>query len=105
ETAASVYGRPALWDGPFTGWVGYSAGEPVTTACTVVGGGAIGIYAVGTLPGQQRKGYGEAIVRHAIYSVQAAGKISRLVLQSSGAGHALYARMGFRDATRFSAYV
>ena len=41
-------------------------GEPVSTAAIVLGSGVVGVYNVATLPGHQRRGYGEAVMRHAL---------------------------------------
>lgn len=104
-TAEDVYGGAGLWEGPMTGWIGYADGEAVATACTVVSADAIGIYAVATEPRHQRKGYGEAVVRHAVEWAQGLTGLRRVVLQSSASGYPLYLAMGFRNVTRFSVYV
>ncbi len=85
-------------------WVGYSDGEPVSTAATVAGSGAVGVYNVATLPGHQRHGYAEAIMRHAIAFAHRGSDCSRTILQSSPQGLSLYERMGFRKVTRVEVY-
>lgn len=100
-----VYASEGLWRGPMKGWVGYSGGEPVSTAAIVVGGGAIGLYAVATHPEHQRRGFGEALVRVALETVRNQTGITTTVLQSSAAGYPLYVRMGYRNVTRFVVYL
>jgi ribosomal protein S18 acetylase RimI-like enzyme len=66
---------------------------------------ALGVYSLGTLPAFRRQGYGEALLRAAVSEVGRRTGLSRVVLQSTEAGYALYLRMGFRDATKFTVYL
>jgi ribosomal protein S18 acetylase RimI-like enzyme len=84
--------------------VGYSAGQPVTSAAVVMGAGAAGVYNVATIPGRQRKGFGETVVRHALEEVRREYGIERTILQSTPAGYHLYERMGYRTVTRVAVY-
>lgn len=94
-----VFENDAVWRN-FVSYVGYVDGEPVSTTAVIKGAGVNGIYNVATLPGHQRKGYGEAVMRHAIDEAGA----GPVVLQSTVAGFKLYERMGFRTITRVSVY-
>jgi ribosomal protein S18 acetylase RimI-like enzyme len=105
DMARTVYCSPLLWSGAMQGWVGYAGKSAVSTAAVVMGGGAVGIYAVATHPKHQRKGYGEALVRHAVGYASRETGIRRTVLQSSLAGHSLYSRLGYRQAGRFLVYL
>ena len=68
--------------------------------------GRVGSLLVGYLhPSYRRLGYGEATMRAALAEMQRRTGLDRIVLQSTEAGYALYRRMGFRDATRFSVYL
>jgi len=98
-----VFENEAVWQ-RFASFVGYVNGEPVSSAALVNGGGVIGLYNVATLPGSQRRGYGEALMRHAIADVQRRNGNGRIVLQSTPAGLRLYERMGFRTVTRVAVY-
>jgi GNAT superfamily N-acetyltransferase len=89
----------------FEGYVGYAAGRAVTTACTVCDDRAVGLYGVSTSPHEQRKGYGEAMVRHAIAQAAAARGLERSVLQSSLAGLPLYRTLGYRTVGGFSIHI
>jgi ribosomal protein S18 acetylase RimI-like enzyme len=98
-----VFNNDCVWE-RFASYVGYADGEPVSTAAIVEGGGALGVYNVATVPGYQRRGYGEAVMRHAIADRQKAVGVGRVILQSTPAGYRLYERMGFRTVTRVSVY-
>lgn len=105
NTAQQIYSNEALWAAPMTGWVGYRDGQPVTLACVVIGGGAAGVYSVGTLPAFQRRGYAETIVRHALQEARAEAGTDATVLQSTAQGLKLYTRMGYRPVTKFGVYM
>jgi GNAT superfamily N-acetyltransferase len=98
-----VFDNDSVW-GRFFGWVGYMDGEPVSTAATVIGGGAVGVYNVATMPEHQRHGYGETAMRHAVAEAQRQYGINQTILQSTPAGHRLYQRMGFRTVTNVAVY-
>src|SRR5579884_1594660 len=67
----AVYGAGRGWGGSMRGWVGYQEGRPICTTATIAWAGVIGIYSVGTLPAWQRRGYAEAVMRHAIERTRA----------------------------------
>ena len=98
-----VFDSESVWE-RFASYVAYFDGRPVSTAAAVVGGGAIGVYNVATLPGSQRRGFGEAVMRHALAEARREHSVERLVLQSTPAGLRLYERMGFRTITRVAVY-
>jgi GNAT superfamily N-acetyltransferase len=98
-----VFDNDSVWD-RFIGWVGYVDGEPVSTTATVIGGGAVGVYNVATMPEHQLRGYGETVMRHAVAEAQRRHGIGQTILQSTPAGHRLYQRMGFRTVTNVAVY-
>ena len=98
-----VFDNHTVW-GKFAGYVGYRDEDPVSTAAIVMGGGAIGVYNVATMPDQQRRGYGEAVMRYALAEAQREHGMERSILQSTPAGYRLYERMGYRTITRVSVY-
>jgi ribosomal protein S18 acetylase RimI-like enzyme len=95
-------GKP-VWN-RFVAYVGYSGGEPVTSAAVVIAAGAAGVYNVATVPGKQRLGFGETVMRHALEEVRREYGIDRTILQSTPAGYHLYERMGYRTVTRVAVY-
>jgi len=98
-----VFDSQAVWD-RFTAYVAYFNGMPVSTAAVVVGGGAIGVYNVATLPGDQRHGFGEALMRHALAEARREHGTLPVILQSTPAGLHLYQRMGFQTVARVAVY-
>ncbi len=99
-----VYESPTTWQGSLTGWVGYLDGEPVATTATVIAGGVAGVYAVGTLPQHRRRGYAEAVMRHALAQARLASGIEHSVLEASEQGYRLYERMGYRTVARYAVF-
>ena len=98
-----VFDSASVWD-RFMSFVGYADGEPVSTTSVVCGAGVIGVYNVATLPGSRRRGFGEAVMRHALDEVRKELGVERVILQSTPAGLALYERMGFRTVARVAVY-
>lgn len=98
-----VFDSESVWD-LFRAYVGYADGEAVSTAAIVLGGGVLGVYNVATLPGFQRRGFGERVMRHALADSEKDLGISRAILQSTPAGLRLYERMGFRTITSVAVY-
>ncbi len=98
-----VFDSETVWD-RFAGYVGFVDGEPVSTTAVVIGHEAIGVYNVATIPGFQRRGFGETVMRHAVEEARREHGIERLILQSTPAGYRLYQRMGFQVATSVAVY-
>lgn len=98
-----VFDSDSVWD-KFAGYVGYAGGEAVSTTAIVMGSGVVGVYNVATVPPQQRRGYGEALMRCAVAEAQRAHGVDQVILQSTPAGYKLYERMGFRTVTRVAVY-
>jgi len=82
-----------------------AAGRVVSICAVVAAAEVLGVYSLATHPSYRRLGYGEATMRAALAEMQRRTGLERIVLQSTEAGYALYRRMGFRDATRFSVYL
>ncbi len=100
---SEVFNSDAVWDG-FAAYVGYASGLPVSTAAVVMGSGAAGVYNVATLPGHQRQGYGEAVMRFALEDARKTHGVEATILQSTPAGLHLYERMGYRAITSVAVY-
>jgi len=98
-----VFDDARVWE-HFRAYVGYVGGVPVSTTAVVLGGNALGVYNVATLPEHQRSGYGEATMRAALVDARTAFGLERVILQSTVAGYRLYERMGFRTVTRVAVY-
>lgn len=100
---SQVFGNDDVW-AEFASWVGYADGIPVATAAAVAGAGVIGLYNIGTLPGYQRRGYGEAIMRHAIAEACREHGVEGTILQSTMQGLRLYERLKYRTVTSVLVY-
>ncbi len=98
-----VFESPSVWEN-FAAYVGYADQEPVATSAIVVGGGALGVYNVATMPGRQRQGFGETVMRYALEDARGRLGIRRSILQSTPAGLHLYERMGYRKVTTVAVY-
>ena len=99
-----IFEDPKVWKSGFVGYVGYLNGEPVSTAATVIAAGVVGVYNVATAPLYQRRGYGEALMRHALDQAREQSGIERTVLQSTPQGLNLYRRMGYSVVTNLQVY-
>jgi ribosomal protein S18 acetylase RimI-like enzyme len=100
----AIYESEKTWQTGFAGWIGYAGDLPVASTATIVTGSVAGVYAVGTLPTHQRKGYGEAVMRHALAEIERETGITRTVLQSSEAGYSLYSKLGYRTFCRYAVF-
>lgn len=98
---AEVFNQPRA---DFPCWVGYANGLPVATAASVNRNGVVGLYNIATMPDFREKGYGEAITRFALHAGLLESPGSRVILQATGQGLSLYARMGFRPVTRIQVF-
>lgn len=103
--AHTVYSREEAWRGDYQGFVGMLDGRAVAIVAIVPTAEALGVYSLATMPSLRRQGYGEALLRAAAAEMQRRTGVSRLVLQSTDAGYAMYRRMGFRDVTKFTVYL
>jgi ribosomal protein S18 acetylase RimI-like enzyme len=98
-----VFESPTVWD-HFVAYVGYADQEPVATAAIVVGGGALGVYNVATMPSRQRQGFGETVMRYALADAANRFGVRCSILQATPAGLHLYQRMGYRKVTTVAVY-
>jgi GNAT superfamily N-acetyltransferase len=81
-------------------YAGAVAGEVVATAVLVTTGTVAGIYWVGTLEPQRRRGYGEALTWAAVAAGQRAG-CTVASLQASAMGKPVYEKMGFAQVLEY----
>lgn len=103
-SAVRIYGQEDLWTGPMRGWIAYVRHRPVAIVTVVVAAGAAGVYSLGTLPQYRKRGYGRALLWHALEETRKATGITRSVLQSTEEGLRMYSKMGYRTVTRFSVF-
>lgn len=85
-------------------YIGYEDGRAVSTASAIVNAGQLYLALVATRPEAQRKGYGEATVRHALEAAYTATGLQRTSLHATDAGFPVYRRVGYHRTTRFMTY-
>jgi GNAT superfamily N-acetyltransferase len=88
---------------PWSYWVARLDGEPAGLGLTFVGGGAIGLYAIGTLPSARRRGVGTALTLVPMLQARDEG-VEVAILHSTPEGEKLYRRLGFKEYGRLSRF-
>jgi GNAT superfamily N-acetyltransferase len=96
-------GSVLLKSGMYT-YLGLENGVPVSAAATVATGNCLFLALVATAPEAQRKGYGEATVRKALFEGGKATGLTRTVLHASLAGAPVYERIGYRKVASIGFY-
>jgi GNAT superfamily N-acetyltransferase len=101
ETSLSLVKEHTLWHKHAYGFVAYEGDKPVSTATAIINEGCLFLFLVATMPEARCKGYGEALVRHALQTAYEATGISRTVLHATEAGYPLYLRLGYHPTAKF----
>ncbi|MET9395086.1 GNAT family N-acetyltransferase [Streptomyces sp. NPDC006624] len=97
-------GGSSLWKERVHAWLGLCDGVPVTCAATVEADGRLFVALVATDPGRQRRGYGEAVTRKALYEGARATGLTRATLHATAAGAPVYPRIGFEPNSPIGFY-
>ncbi|MZF87966.1 GNAT family N-acetyltransferase [Streptomyces sp. SID5643] len=84
------------WKSGVFAYLGLRDGVPVTCAATVEADGRLFVVLVATDPAWERRGYGEAVTRKALYEGARATGLTRATLHATAAGAPVYPRIGFR---------
>ena len=96
ETGRTGFVRSRLWKTDrIHAWLALENGEPVACAATIEDEGKLFLALVATAPASQRKGYGEAVVRKALYEGGKATGLKRTTLHATDAGRPVYAKIGY----------
>ncbi len=101
ETSLSLVKEQALWHEHAYGFVAYEGDQAVSTATAIINEGCIFLFLVATAPDARRKGYGEAVTRHALQTAYEASGIRRTVLHATEPGYPVYLRLGYRPTVKF----
>jgi GNAT superfamily N-acetyltransferase len=101
ETSLSLVTEHTLWQEHAYGFVAYEGDKPISTATAIINEGCLFLFLVATAPDARRKGYGEAVVRHALQTAYEATGIRRTVLHATEAGYPLYLRLGYHPTGKF----
>ncbi|MEO3754525.1 GNAT family N-acetyltransferase [Streptomyces sp. B6B3] len=96
EDGRDGLGGSTLWKREVHAYLGLRGDVPVACAATVEAAGRLFVVLVATDPEWQRRGYGEAVTRKALYEGARATGLTRATLHATAAGAPVYARIGFR---------
>jgi len=96
--ADSVLDTKAYFNNPARtfDFLALAGGVPVSTASVIELDGWLYVALVATDPDHRRKGYDEAVMRHALAVGAAEWKLSRTALDASAMGAPLYEQMGYQ---------
>jgi GNAT superfamily N-acetyltransferase len=99
-------GRAAMarspgWGEELWGCLAYHDGGAVATCAALRLNGCLHILRLATLPGMQRRRFGEAALRRALEMASQATGLTRTTLHSTAAGDVLYRRLGYRAVAQF----
>ena len=104
DACKPILGDPSFWTShvPALGRVG---GTPVASAAVLMIEGYRYVALVATRPDQQRRGYAEAVMRHALdVAATRYGEIPT-TLHATDAGRPIYARMGYDAIATHTAFI
>ncbi|MEU3610383.1 GNAT family N-acetyltransferase [Streptomyces sp. NPDC035033] len=85
-----------LWKETVHAYLGMRGDTPVTCAGAVEADGRLFVALVATHPEWERRGYGEAVTRKALYEGGRATGLTRATLHATAAGAPVYPRIGFK---------
>ncbi|EXU61763.1 acetyltransferase [Streptomyces sp. PRh5] len=86
----------ALWKNEVHAYLAMRDDLPVACAGTIAAEGRLFVVLVATEPEWQRRGYGEAVTRKALYEGSRATGLTHATLHATVAGAPLYPRIGFK---------
>jgi hypothetical protein len=104
ETGRAGLKQSQLWKERMQAWLGLENGVPVSTAAAIANEGSLFVALVAAMPAVQRKGYGEATTRKALYEGARETGLKRAVLHATDAGMPVYRRIGFQKVATFRCY-
>ena len=94
EAGKSLMAQPAFWNGHVPA-LGLAGAKPVSCAAVLMVDGLRYVALVATDPAQQRRGYAEATMRHALDVARERHGDVASVLHATEAGRPVYERMGY----------
>lgn len=99
-----TFGKRSFWDGHVAA-LGRVDGTPVASAAVLMIDGCRYVALVATTPARQRRGYAEAVMRHALDVAEATHGRTPTVLHATDAGRPIYARMGYDTIATHTAFI
>jgi GNAT superfamily N-acetyltransferase len=94
----------SIWKTRAFAYLGIAAGRAVSAASAIENEGSLFLALVATMPEAQRKGYGEATCRKALYEAWKSTGLTHSVLHATLAGAPVYARIGYEKVATMSFY-
>lgn len=104
DPAKPVLGSAAFWADKVLA-LGTAAGRPVASTAVFPVDGYRYVALVATQPGEQRRGYADAVMRSALAESVARFGDSPTVLHATDAGRPVYARMGYARLATHTAFI
>ena len=104
EPCKPTFGKRAFWEGHVAA-LGRVDGTPVASAAVLMIDGCRYVALVATTPDQQRRGYGEAVMRYALDVAETRHGRMPTVLHATDAGRPIYARMGYDTIATHTAFI
>lgn len=95
--AMATFRGSRLWRDEIFAYVAYEGSSPVACAGVCEVDGRLFLVLVATDPDRQRRGFGEAVTRKAIYEAIRSTGIERVCLQATAVGRPVYERIGLRQ--------
>jgi ribosomal protein S18 acetylase RimI-like enzyme len=104
DDAKALLAQPAFWDGHVPA-LGVADGKPASCAAVLMADGLRYVAMVATDPACQRRGFGEATMRHALdVAGKRYGNVPS-VLHATEAGRPIYERMGYQHIASHTAFM
>ena len=104
DACKPTYGKPAFWNGHVPA-LGRVNGAAVASAAVFMVDGHRYVALVATMPEQQRRGYAEAVMRHALEVAATTYGEKPSFLHATNAGRPVYARMGYEPIASHTAFI
>jgi len=104
DACKPTYGKPAFWTGHVPA-LGRVNGLPVASAAVFMVDGHRYVALVATMPEQQRRGYAEAVMRHALDVAASTYGQKPTFLHATDAGRPVYTRMGYERVASHTAFI
>ena len=104
DAAKPALGRHAFW-AYHTPAIGLIAAKPVCSAAVIMASGYRYVALVATEPRYQKRGYGEAVMRHALDAAVQSHGDKPTFLHATDAGRPIYARMGYETVSTHTVFI
>jgi GNAT superfamily N-acetyltransferase len=102
--AKGMLGTHSFWTNHFPA-LGLAEGRPASAAAVMMVDGYRYVALVATDPARQRRGYGEAVMRHALEMSASAHADAPTTLHATDAGRPIYERMGYSPIALHTVFI